>query len=104
MRKIIVGTVVIGLSAIAAAGPVQAQPSEDRNRSTVGYCMSDILYGNEPNLDAEGNVVPSQSPGPWVNNPADPDNPFRGRSAGQFNQDGTNIPALCRTAFGSGSD
>lgn len=104
MRKIIVGAAVIGLSAVAAAGPAQAQASEDRNRSTVGYCMSDILYGNEPNLDADGHVVPSQSPGPFVNNPADPDNPFRGRSAGQFNQDGINIPELCRAAFGTGSD
>jgi hypothetical protein len=104
MRKIIVGTIVVAFSAIATAGPALAQPTEDRNRSTVGYCMSEILYGNEPNLDAEGNVVPSQSPGPWVNVPTDPDNPVRGRSAGQFNQEGVNIPALCRTAFGSGSD
>jgi len=85
MRKIIVGTFVIGISAIATAGPALAQPTEDRNRSTVGYCVSDVVYGNEPNLD-------------------DPDNPFRGRSVGQFNQDGINITQLCRTAFGSGSD
>jgi hypothetical protein len=104
MRKIIVGTIVVGFSAIATAGPALAQPTEDRNRSTVGYCISDILYGNEPNLDAEGNVVPSQSPGPFVNNPTDPDNPFRGRSVGGFNQDGIDIPQLCRTAFGTGAD
>ena len=104
MRKIIVGTIVVGFSTIAMAGPALAQPTEDRNRSTVGYCVSDILYGNEPNLDADGNVVPSQSPGPFVNNPNDPDNPFRGRSVGQFNQDGINVPELCRTAFGTGSD
>lgn len=80
--------------------------------STVGNCMSDGLYGNEPNMadgssggPAEqepgtqaGNVVPTQSPGPFVNNPSDPDNPTRGKSAGQWNQQGVNIPELCRTA------
>jgi hypothetical protein len=35
-----------------------------------------------------------------VNNPADPDNPIRGRSVGQLQQDGINAPALCRAAFG----
>ena len=89
-----------------AAGNAQSGP-------TVGNCMSDILYGNEPNMrdgspggPAEqtpgtkgGNVVPTQSPGPFVNNPSDPDNPTRGRSAGQWNQEGVNIPALCRAAF-----
>ena len=51
----------------------------------------------EPGSQA-GNVVPSQSPGPWVNNPSDPDNPTRGRSAGQWQQEGVNIPELCRAA------
>jgi hypothetical protein len=83
-----------------AAGNEQSGP-------TVGDCMSDALYGNEPNMangaaggPAEhepgtqaGNVVPTQSPGPSVNNPTDPDNPTRGRSAGQFQQDGINIPS-----------
>jgi hypothetical protein len=44
------------------------------------------------------NVLPTQSPGPWVNNPSDPDNPTRGRSAGAWNQEGFNIPELCRAA------
>ena len=78
--------------------------------ATVGDCMSDIVYGNEPNMadgslggpaeqapgSQAGNVLPSQSPGPWVNNPNDPDNPTRGRSAGGFMQDGINVPELCR--------
>ena len=34
------------------------------------------------------NVLPTQSPGPFVNNPSDPDNPTRGRSVGGFHQDG----------------
>lgn len=82
--------------------------------TTVGDCISDGLYGNEPNMadgsiggPAEqdpgtkgGNVLPTQSPGPWVNNPSDPGNPTRGKSAGQWNQLGVNIPDLCRTALG----
>ena len=109
MRKaILVLTAVAMGSAMPAfaAGNAQSGP-------TVGNCMSDILYGNEPNMrngapggPAEqtpgtkgGNVVPTQSPGPFVNNPADPDNPTRGRSAGQWNQEGVNIPAACRAAF-----
>ena len=86
----------------------------DQSGPTVGDCMSDILYGNEPNMangspggpaeqepgSQAGNVLPSQSPGPWVNNPTDPENPTRGRSAGQLRQDGIDVPALCRTAFG----
>jgi hypothetical protein len=88
--------------------------SKPQTQLTVGNCISDVVYGNEPNMangapggPAEqapgtkgGNVLPTQSPGPWVNNPSDPDNPTRGRSVGQFNQDGINIPAACRTALG----
>lgn len=80
---------------------------------TVGDCISDGLYGNEPNMadgsfggpseqepgTQAGNVLPTQSPGPFVNNPNDPDNPTRGRSVGQFNQDGINIPAICRALY-----
>lgn len=85
-----------------------------QTEATVGNCISDVVYGNEPNMSdgssdgpAEqepgsqaGNVVPSQSPGPKVNNPNDPGNPIQGRSVGQFQQDGINIPELCRTATG----
>lgn len=85
-----------------------------QTEATVGNCMSDGLYGNEPNMadgtpggPAEqepgtkgGNVLPTQSPGPWVNNPTDPENPTRGRSAGQWNQNGVNIPEICRTIIG----
>ncbi|MBA3757517.1 hypothetical protein H0X09_01480 [Candidatus Saccharibacteria bacterium] len=91
---------------VLASGNAQSGP-------TVGNCISDIVYGNEPNMangapggPAEqvpgtkgGNVVPTQSPGPFVNNPTDPDNPTRGRSVGQFQQDGINIPELCTAAF-----
>jgi hypothetical protein len=103
VRKTLAGAFIVGISVAGVAGPAAAQPSEQRNRSTVGYCVSDVLYGNEPN-EENGQTVPSQSPGPFVNNPNDPDNPFRGRSVGQFQQDGINITELCRTAFGTGAD
>ncbi len=115
MRKVVTAVVGAGIalaltpSAGLAAGNAQSGPS-------VGNCISDIVYGNEPNSTTNppggpaeqepgtkgGTIVPTQSPGPFVNNPADPDNPVRGRSVGQFMQDGINIPQLCRAAFGNG--
>jgi hypothetical protein len=99
---------------LCAAIPALAAGNE-QSGPTVGDCISDIVYGNEPNMadgspggPAEqepgtkgGNVVPTQSPGPFLNNPTDPDNPTRARSVGQFQQDGINIPELCRAAFGN---
>jgi len=116
MRKLIQ---VVTLAAFAAA-PMTFSPAfasgntKPQTQATVGNCISDVVYGNEPNMangapggPAEqtpgtqaGNVVPTQSPGPFVNNPNDPNNPTRGRSVGQFQQDGINIPALCRAAVG----
>ena len=99
------------LAAAAAMCAVPAFAAGNANSgATVGDCMSDGLYGNEPNMadgsfggpaeqdpgSQAGNVLPSQSPGPWVNNPNDPDNPTWGCSAGAWNQEGANIPALCR--------
>ncbi len=102
------------LAAVAAfcAAPAIAAGNA-QSGATVGDCMSDVLYGNEPNMadgslggPAEqepgtqaGNVLPSQSPGPFTNNPSDPDNPTFGNSAGAWMQEGANIPALCRDAF-----
>lgn len=97
-----IATLVIVASAQAAGN--------EQSGFTVGGCISDGLYGNEPNMadgtaggPAEqvpgtqaGNVLPSQSPGPFVNNPNDPENPTRGRSVGQFQQDGIDIPEVCR--------
>jgi hypothetical protein len=99
----------------AGAGSALAAGNDQRG-FTVGDCISDVVYGNEPNMadgsaggPAEqdpgtkgGNVLPSQSPGPFVNDPNDPDNPARGRSVGQFHQDGIDIPALCRAAVAAG--
>ena len=97
---------------IAAISMAFAAPATAQVYDSVGDCMSDGLYGNEPNMadgtpggpseqtpgSKGGNVLPSQSPGPFVNNHTDPTNPTRGRSAGGWMQDGVNIPELCRLA------
>lgn len=94
--------------ALAFASPASAQVEN------VGDCISDGLYGNEPNMadgseggpseqapgTQAGNVLPSQSPGPFVNNPTDPSNPTRGRSVGGWMQDGVDVPAICRVLAG----
>jgi len=118
MKKTIgIAAIIAGLGMFTAGAALAAGKESN---PTVGNCISDIVYGNEPNMrngadggallnlgpadqppgSKGGNVVPTQSPGPFVNNPLDPDNPIRGRSVGQFMQDGINIPALCRAAFG----
>lgn len=113
MLKRLVGATLTGalvLVSLAGSSTTALASGNDRSGFTVGDCISDVVYGNEPNMangapggPAEqapgtqaGNVVSTQSPGPWLNNPTDPENPTRARSVGQFQQDGINIPALCR--------
>ena len=118
MTKLLAATALAGSMLLPtlgwAAGNAQSGP-------TVGDCISDGIYGNEPNIvgpfapggPAEqepgskgGRVVPSQSPGPFVN--AGPNEPprndrVRGRSVGEFNQQfgGGSVPAFCRTVTGT---
>ena len=103
-------TIVLGFAAAAIFAAPALAGGNAQSGPTVGDCMSDGLYGNEPNMadgtpggpaeqapgSQAGNVLPSQSPGPFVNNPADPENPTRGRSAGAWNHEGFNIPEICR--------
>ena len=66
--------------ALDVAAPADAAPG-DRGKG-VGGCI-DELYGNATNARPSGHgVLPSQSPGPWLNNVADPDNPTWGPSMG----------------------
>jgi hypothetical protein len=106
-RKII----LLGIAATAAmAQPVYAGGNA-HSGATVGDCISDGFYGNEPNMadgtaggPAEqahganaGNVVPSQSPGPKVINP---DGTVRdGASVGDINREfgGGALNEFCRT-------
>jgi hypothetical protein len=105
MKKILMTAAI----AMAFAAPASAQIFDN-----MGDCISDGLYGNEPNMadgslggpaeqtpgSQAGNVLPSQSPGPFVNNPTDPSNPTRGRSVGAFHQDGIDVPTICRAISG----
>lgn len=70
--------------ALGVATPANAAPGDNGNG--VGGCI-DQLYGNATNPRPSGHgVLPSQSPGPWVNNPTDPDNPTWGPSLGSLIQ------------------
>ena len=62
MRNFRIGASVVGLSIFGLVTPAQAGPTDPRDNT--GYCVSDGFYGNQPNRDADGSVVPSQSPGP----------------------------------------
>ena len=107
MKKVLIAAA----AAMAFAAPASAQVVDN-----VGDCISDGLYGNEPNM-ADGspggpseqtpgsqahNVVPSQSPGPFTNNPNDPSNPTRGRSVGDYQQEfgGGSVAESCRLVSG----
>jgi hypothetical protein len=97
--------------AFACSAPASAQVYD-----SVGDCISDGIYGNEPNMadgslggpseqtpgSKGGNVVPSQSPGPFTNNPSDPTNPTRGSSVGDYQQEfgGGSVAEFCRTISG----
>src|SRR3954447_25670218 len=102
---IITATTVLMLS--TAASP--AAPGDNGNG--VGGCI-DSLYGNATNPRPSGHgVLPSQSPGPFLNIPPAPNEPprndrTRGPSVGDINGlikdavgPGTNVQDFCR-AFG----
>ena len=99
MRILAITASVAVLSTIGLAAPAQAAPDEVRNN--VGYCISDGFYGNQPNRDADGNVVPSQSPGPKKTLPDG--TVVDGNSIGDYNSgratggERVNIPQLCRS-------
>ena len=99
-----IGLILATLAAAPAAADRNAQSG-----ATVGECISDGFYGNEPNMadgtaggPAEqepgtqaGNVLSSQSPGPLVTNPVTGE-VTRGNSVGFYNSQGINIAQLCR--------
>ena len=105
-------TLLISLAFGALAAAPAAADRNAHSGATVGDCISDGFYGNEPNMadgstggPAEqspgtqaGNVLPSQSPGPFVTNPATGE-VTRGNSVGYYNSQGINIAALCRDSL-----
>ena len=93
---------------LAAAGNQNSGP-------TVGDCISDGFYGNEPHMahgapggpaeqapgSQAGNVLPSQSPGPKVTNPDGSVRP--GASVGDIHKLGFSVPAICRSLTSASS-
>lgn len=57
--------------------------------TTMGDAVQGGFYGNAANPRPSGNgTLPSQAPGPKVNNPSDPDNPTDGASWGDVKGNG----------------
>jgi hypothetical protein len=92
------------LAGLAGGGIAIAAPGD--NGDGIGGCIDD-LHGNATNPRPSGHgVIPSQSPGPFVNTgPNEPprNDRVRGASAGDVNrlireatEPGTNIQDFCR--------
>lgn len=80
-----------GILLALPAGAAVAAPGD--HGQGVGGCVDD-LFGNATNPREGGHgVLPSQSPGPWVNNPTDPDNPTWGTPLGQLIQQYDFVPS-----------
>ena len=103
VRDFAIAASIVALSTIGLAAPAQAAPDEPRNN--VGFCVSDVFYGNQPNRDADGNVVPSQSPGPKKT--SSDGTVVDGSSVGDYNSGRAtggeriyNVPQFCRALVG----
>jgi hypothetical protein len=102
VRNLAIAACVAALSTVVLSAPAQAAPDEPRNN--VGYCISDGFYGNQPNR-VDGQVVPSQSPGPTKTLPDG--SVVQGSSLGDYNSGRATggekvftIPELCRAVVG----
>jgi hypothetical protein len=108
-KKLLVGAVAV--LSIAGSGASALAAGNAQSGQTTGDCVSDIFYGNEPNMangapggPAEqepgtqaGNVLPSQSPGPQKT--LSDGTVVAGSSIGDWQQLGVNIPQLCAATF-----
>ena len=84
-HRILIVTGIVAATAALSIGPAVAAPGDNGNG--VGGCSAGVFYGNTTNPRPSGNgVLPSQSPGPWLNNPTDPDNPVEGSSIGDYHK------------------
>ena len=94
-------TFVVLMGSTGLAGVAAADATSPRDN--VGYCISDGFYGNQPNEDADGNVVPSQSPGPKRTLPDG--SVVVGNSIGDYQRgeavpgQSINIPMLCQAFY-----
>ena len=105
MRRTVIRTAATALVVLAGSTGLAGAAAADATspRDNVGYCISDGFYGNQPNEDAEGNVVPSQSPGPQRTLPDG--TVVTGNSVGDYQRgavtgSGVSIPMLCQLLVG----
>ena len=105
MRRFFIAAAVTALT-LAPAGTAFAA-GNSHSGPTTGDCISDGFYGNEPNMangatggpaeqapgSQAGNVLPSQSPGPFKTLPDG--TVVRGNSVGDYQQMGFSIPQYC---------
>ena len=113
MRRLLVVLGVVGIGLVLA--PVTASAAGNGNNGpTVGDCISDGFYGNEPNtIDPEVSgvgpselepgskahrIVPSQSPGPKKTLPDGTVVPGSSVGAVHPAAGGGALPAFCRAA------
>jgi len=68
---------------------IDARTPSQNGSTTLGDAIQGGFYGNAANPRPSGNgTLPSQSPGPKLNNPTDPDNPLPGASWGDIKGNG----------------
>ena len=105
--RTILATAAVGFIA-AGSAPAFAAGNEQTG-VTVGNCISDGLYGNEPNPadgtpggpaeqepgDNAGNVLATQSAGPFVTD-RNTGEVSRGWSVGEWRQNGVDVNTICK--------
>jgi hypothetical protein len=113
MRKVLMTIGIVGVGLLLAPATALSAGNA-QSGATVGDCISDGVYGNEPNtIDPEvkgvgpaelepgtkaHRIVPSQSPGPKKTE--EDGTVVPGSSVGDFHQEfgGGTVPAACREA------
>ena len=84
-------TAVAASTVVLLSSVTMADAAPGDNGKGIGGCI-DNFYGNATNPRPSGNgVLPSQSPGPFVNVPSDPANPTPGPSVGDVMKFLTNV-------------
>lgn len=73
---------------------IDGRTPDQAEGTSLGDAIQGGFFGNAANPRSSGHgTLPSQSPGPSVNNPNDPDNPLPGSSWGDYkNRDTTDDP------------
>jgi hypothetical protein len=73
---------------------IDGRTPDQAEGTSLGDAIQGGFFGNAANPRPSGHgTLPSQSPGPTVNNPADPDNPLPGKTWGDYkNRDTSDDP------------